>query len=83
MDESETSMAGHEAAQRAADALAVALEEAGFDVGRAFPELRTTVDADGSAHVEIGPITPDVAGQLVALLTDAAGRGVTLDVLGD
>lgn len=76
-------MAGHEAAQRAADALAVALEEPGFDVGRAFPELRTTVDAAGSAHVEIGPIAPEVAGQLVALLRRAAGSGVTLDVLGD
>ena len=76
-------MAGHEAAQRAADVLAVALEEAGFDVGRAFPELRTTVDATGSAHVEIGPMTPEVAGQLAALLRSAAGSGVTLDVLGD
>ncbi|MET7417540.1 hypothetical protein [Dactylosporangium sp. NPDC005555] len=78
MDGSETGMAGHEAAQRAADALAVALEEAGFDVGRAFPDLRTTVDQAGSAHVEIGPMAPDVAGQLAGLLTDAAGRGVTL-----
>lgn len=71
-------MAGHEAAQRAADALAVALEEAGFDVGRAFPDLRTTVDQAGSARVEIGPMAPDVAGQLAGLLTEATGRGVTL-----
>jgi hypothetical protein len=76
-------MAGHEAAQRAADVLAVALEETGFDVGRAFPDLRTTVDAAGSVHVDIGPIAPDVAGQLAALLRYAAGSGVTLDVLGD
>ncbi|MEU0559886.1 hypothetical protein [Dactylosporangium sp. NPDC006015] len=71
-------MAVHEAAQRAADALAGALEEAGFDVGRAFPDLRTTVDQAGSAHVEIGPMAPDVAGQLAGLLTEAAGRGISL-----
>ena len=31
-------------ARRAADRLAVALEEVGFDVGRAFPTLTSTVN---------------------------------------
>ncbi|WP_238006157.1 hypothetical protein KZZ52_51555 [Dactylosporangium sp. AC04546] len=75
-------MSGHQAARRATDALAVALEEAGFDVGRAYPELRTTIDQTGAARVESGPMEPATAVQLAELLTRAAGNGITVATLG-
>ena len=71
-------MAGHEQARRATDALAVALEDVGFDVGRAFPFLRSQ---DVAPAVEIGPMTPSVAAQLAQVLSQAAERGVTVDGL--
>jgi hypothetical protein len=76
-------MAGDEEARRAADMLAVAFEEAGFDVGRAFPLLQATVGRDGAPAVEIGLLAPAVARQLASLLVRAAGGGIALDELRD
>lgn len=65
-------------AQRAADALAFALEEAGFDVGRAFPGLRSLVDHMGLPIVDLGRVTDEIAAQLAVILVEAARRGVTV-----
>jgi hypothetical protein len=56
-------------AQRAADALALALEDAGFDVGRTFPSLVGTVARNGTPMVEVGAITAAVASRLADVLT--------------
>ena len=56
-------------AQRAADALALALEEAGFDVGRTFPSLLGVVALNGTPMVELGGITAAVATRLAEVLT--------------
>lgn len=64
-------------AQRAADGLALALEDVGFDVGRVFPALRGNVESGGTPTVELGRITAEVAAQLTAVLSDAARHGVT------
>ncbi|WP_432831436.1 hypothetical protein [Dactylosporangium sp. CA-092794] len=76
-------MAGREDAQQAADALALALEEAGLDVGRAFPLLHAAIGRDGAPAVEIGHLAPAVAGQLADLIARAAAGGITVDVLRD
>ena len=76
-------MAGDEGARRAADALALALEEAGFDVGRAFPLLHAVVGREGLPVVEVGQVSPAVAAQLADLVVRAAGSGVTVAGLGD
>jgi hypothetical protein len=60
------------AAQRSADQLALALEDAGFDVGREFPMLRGGLGSDGSPVVEIGRITASVAARLTEWLSRAA-----------
>ena len=65
------------AAQRSADRLAVALEEVGFDVGRAFPMLGAGVDARGGPGVELGRVAVAVADGLSAVLTGAVRHGVT------
>ena len=75
-------MADEEEAQRAADALALALEEAGFDVGRAFPLLQAAVRR-GVPVVEVGLLAPAVARQLAGLVARAASRGITVDGLRD
>jgi hypothetical protein len=74
-------MAGDEDAQRAADALALAFEEAGFDVGRAFPLLQATIGRDGMSAVEVGLLSPSVARQLASLVGRAAGNGITVEGL--
>jgi hypothetical protein len=66
------------AAQRAADRLAVALEDVGFDVGRMFPMLRSGLDSNGVPFVELGRVTSAVASHLSAVLSRAAGQGITL-----
>ncbi|WP_432974533.1 hypothetical protein [Dactylosporangium sp. CA-233914] len=76
-------MARDEDARRASDALALALEEAGFDVGRAFPLLGATVGRAGVAVVEVGQVTPAVASQLADLVARAAGGGLAVGELGD
>ena len=72
---------GHDEADalavRAADRLAVALEDVGFDVGRAFPLLRGGLDRDGAAVVELGRVGVDTAIQLADVLTRAAQADVT------
>ena len=67
-----------EAAQRAADQLALALEEVGFDVGRAFPGLRSGWDGSGAPGVHLGAVTCDVASHLSAFLVSAVAAGITL-----
>ena len=66
-----------EAAQRAADRLAVALEAAGFDVGKAFPSLRSGWDGSGAPGVQLGSVTCAVALDLATLLISAVDAGVT------
>ena len=63
-------------ARRAADRLALALEESGFDVGRAFPLLIGAVDRDGAPMVELGRVTDEVASELADVLTRAARGGL-------
>ena len=65
-------------AQHAADLLALALEDVGFDVGRAFPGLRGALGVDGSARVDVGRVVAATARALAALLTRASVRGITL-----
>ena len=67
-----------EVAQRCADRLAVALEEVGFDVGRAFPMLGGGVDRFGDPVVELGRVTEPVASRLCVALGEAARRGVSV-----
>ena len=64
-------------ARRAADRLAVALEEVGFDVGRAFPTLTSTVNREGQPVVDLGSVTLGVAAQLAEVLLQAARQGIT------
>jgi hypothetical protein len=66
------------AAQRAADSLALALEDVGFDVGQAYPQLRGEVSPDGGSVVELGWVTAEIASSLASVLARAAKRGVTL-----
>jgi hypothetical protein len=65
-------------AQRAADRLALALEEIGFDVGVAFYELHGRSERSGTATVILGRVTPVVAEDLAAILTAAAQLGLAL-----
>jgi hypothetical protein len=58
-------------AQRSADRLALALEEVGFDVGRAFPLLNGVVDRDGTPAVDLGRVAEPVASELAAVLVRA------------
>jgi hypothetical protein len=61
-----------------ADRLALAFEDAGFNVGTAFPELRQGWDVSGAPGVRIGSVTSEVAADLAALLFRATNAGVTL-----
>jgi hypothetical protein len=58
-------------AHHSADRLALALEDAGFDVGREFPMLHGGLDRDGTPIVNLGYITEVVAAHLTTLLTGA------------
>lgn len=60
-------------AQRAADHLALALEDVGFDVGRAFPLLHGRLDREGAPVVDLGHVAASVASRLTAVLSRAAG----------
>lgn len=68
----------NEHAQQAADNLALALENSGFDVGMAFPGLRTAWDESGALGVHLGTVTRGVASDLAALLSRGAAAGVTV-----
>jgi hypothetical protein len=70
-------------ARRSADRLAVALEEVGFDVGRAFPMLAGCLDRHGGQEVELGRVSALVADGLSAVLTEAAQHGVATRAGGD
>lgn len=65
-------------AEQAADLLAIALEDVGFDVGRDFPGLTSGAGVDGVGFVELGRVSGGVAWGLACVLTKAAGRGVFL-----
>jgi hypothetical protein len=64
--------AGETSARAATGRLALALEDAGFDVGRDFPELNDAVDRDGLSVVRLGDIQPAIADRLAALVGSAA-----------
>jgi hypothetical protein len=66
------------ASQQTADQLALALEEVGFDVGRAFPGLRIGWDGAGAPGVHLGSVTCDVAINLAVFLASAVDAGMTL-----
>lgn len=65
-------------AKRSADRLALALEDVGFDVGRAFPTLRTGQDRTGAPVVELGRVSVAVASQLSTVLSQAAQHGIAV-----
>jgi hypothetical protein len=69
---------GEQAEQDTTDRLALALEDVGFDVGRAFPMLGGKLDRDGNRVVELGRVTEAVARQLAEVLAHAAERGVSV-----
>jgi hypothetical protein len=64
--------AGETAARGTTDRLALALEDAGFDVGQDFPALQDAVDRDGGAVVRMGDVRPEVAERLAALIRGEA-----------
>jgi len=68
--------AAEEVALQAADRLAVALEEAGFDVGRSFPALQGSITLDATARVELGRVTAQDAVRLATLLEQAVAQGI-------
>lgn len=70
-------------ARQSADRLALALEEVGFDVGRAFPMLGASVDSRGGPGVELGRVAAAVADRLSMVLTEAVRYGVTAPAEGD
>jgi hypothetical protein len=61
-------------AQSSADHLALALEDAGFDVGQEFPALHDAIGRQGFAVVRIGDVQPAVAKRLAAALTSGAAQ---------
>lgn len=63
-------------AQQAADRLALAFEDIGFDVGRAFPMLGAGTDRHGGPLVQVGSVSTEVAEMLAAVLGRAAVRGL-------
>ncbi|BCJ50427.1 hypothetical protein Asp14428_19020 [Actinoplanes sp. NBRC 14428] len=64
--------ADEEAARRSADRLALALEDAGFDVGQEFPALHDAIGKQGAAVVRVGDVSPPVADRLAAVLASAS-----------
>jgi len=76
-DESSSRPSTGSGTQRATDRLALALEEIGFDVGVAFPELQAGSDRSGRSAVCLGSVAPAVASELSTILSDAARLGVT------
>lgn len=64
------------AARQAADRLALALEEVGFDVGRDFFMLCGLVDREGMPIVSLGRFTQETADRLSTVLAEAARYGI-------
>jgi len=77
-EESSYTSSTDESGQRAADRLALALEEAGFDVGEAFPGLQSGWNESGAPGVRLGAVTCAVASDLATLLAGAVSAGVML-----
>lgn len=77
-DDSQPHYGADALAQRAADRLALALEDVGFDVGTEFPALHSGVDRFGTYAIELGAVTPVVASELSRVLALAARYGITL-----
>ena len=65
---------GEAAARGSADRLALALEDAGFDVGQEFPALHDAIGRQGLAVVRLGDVRPAVADRLASVLTASAGQ---------
>ena len=63
--------AAETSAREATDRLALALEDAGFDVGRDFPNLSNAVDRVGVAVVRLGDVLPATADRLAMLMLGA------------
>jgi hypothetical protein len=63
-----------DAARRSADRLALALEDAGFDVGQDFPALHDAIGRQGDAVVRMGDVLPPIADQLAAVLMACASQ---------
>jgi hypothetical protein len=63
-------------AQQATDRLALALEDAGFDVGQEFPALHDAIGRQGVGVVRVGDVRPSIADRLAAVVS----RGALLDV---
>jgi hypothetical protein len=61
-------------ARSAADRLALALEEAGFDVGEDFPTLQDTIGVHGVAVVHLGDVRPEIADRLADVVSLGATR---------
>ncbi len=66
--------AGEAAARRSADRLALALENAGFDVGQEFPALHDAIGRQGFAVVRLGDVRPAVANRLASALAGSAAE---------
>jgi hypothetical protein len=64
-------------ARGATDRLALALEDAGFDVGQDFPALHDAVGRQGLAVVRVGDVRPSVADRLAAVVSLGSARAVT------
>lgn len=70
-------------AQDAADHLATALEEVGFDVGREFTMLQGRLDLNRTPRVDVGRISVASAARLIRVLLEAAQRGITVAAGGE
>ena len=64
------------AARGATDRLALALEDAGFDVGQDFPALHDAIGRQGFAVVRLGDVSPSVADRLAAVMSLGSARTV-------
>lgn len=61
-------------ARGAADHLALALEDAGFDVGHDFPGLHDTIGRGGVEVVSLGDVRPVVASRLADVVIRGAPK---------
>jgi hypothetical protein len=62
-------------ARGATDRLALALEDAGFDVGQDFPALHDAIGRQGFAVVRMGDVRPSIADRLATVVS--LGSAVT------
>jgi hypothetical protein len=71
--------ASEDDARRSVDRLALALEDAGFDVGQEFPALHDAIGSQGQPVVRIGDVVPSVADRLAAALIDGSQSEEVID----